>query len=150
MPVSRLFIRHRNLMQPSWRLEQFPRPRTISRTNQSIALHQIEQGGCTPVADAQTARQQRGGRLAKFEDKPYCVVEHGVVFFGVTVRSIHVRAFIFWRLEEPFGVLRGALVLPESHDGCRLLLANVRSMQAHQSAGAWGQKQHVATPKQSS
>src|SRR5260221_8419260 len=60
-----------DFLQPVGPLQYLSRLGTVRRAHDAVALHQVDEVSCAPIADAQAALQQGSGRLAELEHEPH-------------------------------------------------------------------------------
>src|SRR5437899_3005578 len=105
---------------PVWPFQHLARLRPVGRSNNAIALHQIDEMSGAPVADAQPPLQQGSGSFPELHHQPNRVVEERIVvsFPGLVGARFSRFALFFRRLKEFLFVFGCCLRLPELDHRC--------------------------------
>src|SRR5215472_6342685 len=115
------FLPHRVFVfaQPVWPLEDLAGLGAIGCTDNSVALHQVDEVRGAAIPDAQSALQQGSGSLAVLQHDAHCILEEFVVivFADSAFAQRTGTICVFLRsLQEVLLILCRSLRLPELDD----------------------------------
>src|SRR5260370_25807137 len=139
---------HLHFVQPVGALQDFGRLAAVRRTDDTVALHAIQNARRTPVAQAKMPLQGRRRSLSHLEHETHGVFVLRVLLLVGKLALGRSVAFVGRRDQEALVVFRLVLSLPEIDHALDLRLRNERAVHACQARGARRQEQHVALAQQ--